>query len=119
MSSRTARHQENSLRSYTVVVALIGVVLFGGWLAWRYYTVPPQLQASAAATKTLDALFTALTARDSVKLKACMERIEGHSAAGHIGTKGLAEVRHCSQLAEKGAWEEAAKRLYWIVYDQR
>ncbi len=119
MSNKMVSRPVSNLRGYVVMAGLLGIVLLGGWLAWRYYTLPPELQATAEASKTLDAMFTALTARDSRKLKVCMERIEGHATAGRLSEKGMTEVRHCSQLADSGAWEEAAKRLYWIVYEQR
>lgn len=116
MSSRSTAFQ-NSPARYSIGIALV-VVLVVGYQAWRYYSMPPKLQASSEATKTLDAMFTALTARDSTKLAACMDRIEQHFAAGKLGRKATAQLRYCAELASEGSWEQAAKHLYWMVYEQ-
>ncbi|MEO8270756.1 MAG: hypothetical protein ABI557_13615 [Aureliella sp.] len=116
MSNKSASIQTNRVR-YSIGIALV-VVLFVGYQAWRYYSVPPKLQASEEATKNLDAMFTALTARDSTRLAACMERIEEHVAAGKLSRKATADLRYCAELARNGSWEQAAKHLYWMVYEQ-
>jgi predicted negative regulator of RcsB-dependent stress response len=117
MLSKTPANQTRSTRYYLFGI-LMALVLFGGYQLWRYYSRPPRLQASAEATKTLDALFTALTSRDSAQLAACMERIETHFSAGKLGYNATAELRYCNELANAGSWEQAAKRLYWVVYEQ-
>ncbi|MCA9159463.1 MAG: hypothetical protein KDA72_14105 [Planctomycetales bacterium] len=108
---------QNKPADYAVGIALVAVLLVG-YQAWRYFSLPPKLQASVEATKTLDAMFTALTARDSAKLATCMNRIESHFAAGKLGRKATAELRYCAELANQGSWDQAAKRLYWVVYEQ-
>lgn len=116
MLSKSTAIQNNPAR-YAIGITVV-VVLLVGYQAWRYYSLPPALQATAEATKTLDAMFTALTVRDSVRLAACMERVEEYSSAGKLGRKATAHLRYCAELANKGSWEEAAKHLYWMVYEQ-
>lgn len=71
-----------------------------------------------AARKTLDGLFTSLTARDDAKLATCLQRIEVHFAAGQLSEQALNEVRKCGKMVEAVSWEEAAKRLYWMIFEQ-
>ncbi len=117
MHSRTQASQHGPLRIFLIGLAAVLVVLLGG-VAWHYYSTPPQLQASPAAAKTLDAMFTALTARNPDKLSACMERIEAYRQDGQLDARAVAELRTCHDLATSGSWEQAAKRLYWIIYEQ-
>ena len=63
MASKSNQSAKRSRRNYFTAFAL-AAVLFGGYQAWRFYSSPPQLGESPQARKTLDALFTALTARD-------------------------------------------------------
>ncbi len=117
MASNSNTTGSISSRNYLIAFA-IAVVLFGGYQAWRWYATPPQLQASPEARKTLDALFTALTARDKAKLATCMERIEVHFAEGKLSQKATHELRICQKLANADSWEQSAKRLYWIIFEQ-
>ena len=107
----------NSGRNYLIAFAFIAVLL-GGYQTWRWYSTPPHLGASPEAKKTLDGLFTALTARDEAKLATCMERIEVHFAEGKLSEKAINELRTCCQMAKADSWEKAAKRLYWIIFEQ-
>lgn len=116
MSSNSAEVQSNAMRYALVIGVIVGLLV--GYQAWRYFSTPPKLQASADALKTLDAMFTALTARDSAKLAACMIRIEQHFAAGKLGRKATDQLRYCAELANKDSWDNAAKHLYWMIYKQ-
>lgn len=117
MPSKTVIRQTGPVRIFSIGLVIV-LVLLGG-LAWHYYSTPPQLNASPEAAKTLDAMFTALTARDRDSLSACMQRIEQYSLGGKLDARAAAELRVCSDLATSGSWEQAAKRLYWVIYEQR
>lgn len=107
----------NSSRRYLLAFAFV-VVLLGGYQTWRWCTIPPQLGASPEAKKTLDGLFTALTSRDEAKLATCMQRIEVHFSEGRLSEKGVNELRDCCRMAKADSWEKAAKRLYWLIFEQ-
>ncbi len=117
MASESNRSINRSSRTYFLVFAT-AVLLFGGYQAWRWYATPPDLGASPEARKTLDGLFTAFTTRDEAKLATCMERIEVHFAEGRLSEKAVNELRNCSEMAKADSWETAAKRLYWIIFEQ-
>ncbi len=108
--------QNQSARCVMGIALLVALLV--GYQAWRYFSKPPELKATAEATKTLDAMFTALSVRDRARLAACMDRVEQYSSSGELGHKATAHLRYCAKLADDGAWEEAAKHLYWMVYEQ-
>lgn len=116
MSSKSSVIRHNSLQYALGIGVIVGLLV--GYQAWSYYSTPPKLQASVDATKTLDSMFTALTARDSAKLAACMIRIEQHFAAGKLGRKATDQLRYCAELGNKGSWDKAAKHLYWMICKQ-
>lgn len=118
MSSRIDFGQHSPRRIFAIGLAVVLTTVLGG-MVWHFYSTPPQLQASPEAAKTLDAMFTALTSRNPDNLSACMERIEQYNRDGKLATGAAAELRACNDLATSGAWEQAAKRLYWIIYEQR
>ena len=109
--------QNKSGRNLLITLAFV-VVLFGGYQAWRWYSTPPALLASPEAKKTLDGLFTALTSRDEIKLATCMKRIEVQFAEGKLSEKAVNEARSCCKMAQADSWEKAAKRLYWLIFEQ-
>ena len=117
MLSKSNTLRKSSSRNYLWGIAFAAVLLVG-YQAWGYYSTPPTLQATEDARRTLDALFTALTARDQAKLATCMTRIEVHLSESKLSQKATRELRYCEQLAKAGSWEQAAKRLYWIIYEQ-
>ncbi len=118
MPSRSDANHLSPARIFLIGLAAVIVVLLAG-VAWHWYSTPPQLQASPEAAKTLDAMFTALTSRNPDNLSACMQRIEQYSHEGKLSASAAAELRACHELATGDAWEQAAKRLYWIIYEQR
>lgn len=118
MPSRTDASQFSPLRLFIIGLAAVVVLLLGG-KAWHYYSMPPQLHASPEAAKTLDAMFTALTSRNPDNLSACMACIDQYRQDGKLDAKAAAELRVCNDLATSGSWEQAAKRLYWVIYQQR
>ncbi len=117
MASNSSANENISGRNYLWAL-LLAVLLFSGYQTWRWYSTPPNLGASSEAKKTLDGLFTALTAHDEAKLATCMERIEVHFAEGKLSEKAVNELRNCSKMAKADSWDKAAKRLYWIIFEQ-
>jgi len=117
MASNSNISHNSPSRNYFWAFAF-AVVLVGGYQTWRWYSAPPHLGASPEAKKKLDGLFTALTARDEAKLATCMERIEVHFAEGKLSENAVSELRNCCKMAKADSWEKAAKRLYWIVFEQ-
>jgi hypothetical protein len=95
-------------------VALLGL---GCWFAW--WGRPPQMGADAEVFKTVDALFTAVTARDEKLLGQCEQRLRTCLQAGKLPAEAAAYLESIGQRARAGRWESAAAQLYDFMRAQR
>jgi hypothetical protein len=101
-----------------MVAALVAVpALVIGWFAWRGR--PPQMGGDVEAVKAVDALFTAVTARDEQALGDCEERLHGLAEAGRLSPDAVAYLDGVIGKARAGRWESAAERLYGFMKAQR
>lgn len=107
-------------RRRIVVFALCGAALIavGGWLAWTLNS-PPQIGTDEEVFKTVDALFTAVTSRDTRRLDDCERRLLAHHEAGRLPPKAADFLESVIAQARSGEWDAAAKRLYDFMYGQR
>jgi hypothetical protein len=96
------------------VAAVILVCLFILW-----WTRPPQMGTDEEVTKTVDALFTAVTAREEKLLGQCEQRLHALRNAGKLPADASTYLDGIIQVARAGRWEAAAERLYNFVRAQR
>jgi hypothetical protein len=99
--------------SSVISVAVIGVVYF----AWG--SQPPQMGPDDAVFTNVDALFTAVTARDEQRLGECEQRLHALKNAGKIPTDAARYLDSVIETARAGRWEPAAQRLYGFMTAQR
>jgi len=97
------------------VVGLLLVLV--GWFSWRGQ--PPQLGADREVFRTVDALFTAITARDERLLRDCAGRLRTHHADGKMPGEAWAYLGDVVATAEAGRWQPAAENLYAFMKAQR
>jgi hypothetical protein len=67
----------------------------------------------------VDALFTAVTARDERLLGQCEQRLHTNRDAGKLPTEASNYLDGVIRRAKAGAWESAAERLYDFMTAQR
>jgi len=93
----------------------------GGFAAWFWLgrSAPPQLPASAEAFKSVDALFTAVTARDEQQLAACQSRLAAHKDREELSPAAAVRLDQIIAEAKGGQWEAAARALYDFVKGQK
>ncbi len=96
------------------ILALAGIA----WVVWSRLP-PPQLEADEQVFNTVDALFTAMTARDRTRLESCEERLIAYHEDGRISDDVAATLDGMIQQARDGKWEPAAKSLYGFMLGQR
>jgi hypothetical protein len=94
------------------VAGLIVVVI----LAFR---PPPQMGADHEVFDTVDALFTAVTARDEKRLGECERRLHALRDAGRLPAAAAGELDGVIGKARAGSWPAAAERLYRFMHAQR
>jgi hypothetical protein len=69
--------------------------------------------------KTVDALFTAVTARDEKWLGDCQQRLRTLAEGGKLPADAAAYLDGIIQTARGGRWQSAAESLYAFMKAQR
>jgi|SRR5205807_6897223 len=93
----------------------LAVVLLVCWFLW---TRPPQMGEDTEVFKAVDALFTAVTARDEKLLAQCAQRLRAYQEAGTLPDEAGAYLDAIIQSAAAGRWKPAAQRLYEFMRAQ-
>ncbi|HZT79808.1 MAG TPA: hypothetical protein VFA26_06290 [Gemmataceae bacterium] len=94
------------------LAALVG----GAFLLWGR---PPQMGADEEVFTAVDALFTAVTARDEKLLADCEQRLHALKAAGKLPTEASDYLDGVIKKARAGRWESAAEKLCTFMQAQR
>lgn len=103
-----------------VAWAVLGVLAVGVVVALVLsLRTPPQMGPDAEVFDTVDALFTAITARDEKRLGECEARLRAHRDAGKLPPKAAAHLDDIVAAARKGKWASASERLYDFMAAQR
>jgi hypothetical protein len=85
-----------------------------------YFAWPtPQLGTDEQVRGEVDALFTAVTARDEKLLAQCESRIDALRSQSKLNEAVAQRLATIIDEARKGGWESAAKRLYKFIQSQR
>src|SRR5438309_296095 len=95
----------------------VAVLLVAAGFFWFRGT--PQIGADKDAFRTVDALFTALTARDERLLGDCEKRLTALKNAGKLPADAANYLDGIVQRARAGDWQSAAERLYDFMRAQR
>lgn len=96
-------------------VGAVALVLGAAFLGGR----PPQMGADEEVFRTVDALFTAVTARDAKLLGQCEQRIHAYRDAGKLPAASSDYLDGIIQTARADRWRPAAERLYDFMRVQR
>lgn len=98
----------------------LGVLAVGAIvLAVAHFRRPPQMGADEEVFRTVDALFTAVTARDEKRLGECERRLRACRDAGKMPPEPADYLDGVIARARGGRWESAAERLYDFMLAQR
>ena len=95
------------------------LVLFGGYFAWSKWDRTPQIGTDERVFNTVDALFTALTTKDTKRLEQCAGRLVEHRQAGRLPEASAELLDSIVTEARGGEWKTAAERLYAAMLSQR
>jgi hypothetical protein len=111
---------ETSLTTRRAAVAAAGfgvVVLLMVALVW--WSRPPQMGADEEVARAVDALFTAVTARDTKLLGHCEQRLRALKDTGRLPGSAWDYLDGVIEKARAGRWESAAEGLYGFMRAQR
>jgi hypothetical protein len=98
------------------VLGLGAVLAVVALVAWNR---TPQLGTDEEVFRTVDALFTAVTARDERLLTQCEQRLKAYRAAGKLPADAGDALDRIVAKARSGSWEGAAERLYDFMKSQK
>jgi hypothetical protein len=105
-------------RRAAVAGSVAAVVVFSAtWLLW--WGRPPQLGANEEVLKAVDALFTAVTARNEKLLGECGQRLHTLKVGGKLSSEASDYLEGIVDTARAGRWQSAAERLYSFMKAQR
>ncbi len=115
----TDADNKSLVRRYPVLAATFAGVCVVAVLLGLLLRPTPQLGTNEDVYKTVDALFTAVTARDDKRLAECEARLNAHRAAGVLPATAADTLAGVIKKARAGSWETAAERLYDFMKAQR
>jgi hypothetical protein len=95
-------------------LCLLATLAFVWW--WNR---PPQMGNDSAVMDTVDALFTAVSSRDSKRLAECEKRLATHKSEGRITPEAARWLEAEIDRARTGAWKTASQRVYDFGLAQR
>jgi len=105
-------------RAAFVAAGVVGLfVLLVVGIVW--WTRPPQMGADEEVFRDVDALFTAVTARDEKLLGECEQRLRAHRDSGKLPRGASDYLDGVIKKARAGRWEAAAEKLYDFMRAQR
>jgi hypothetical protein len=104
-------------RRAAYAVGGVTFVLLACWFIWG--GSPPQMGADREVFRTVDALFTAITARDVQQLGLCEQRLTGYKESGKLSDDAWTYLDRVIRTARSGEWQSAAEKLYGFMKAQR
>lgn len=104
-------------RAIVAAFAVAGLAVFG--IVFYGCGRPPQMGADPEVFRTVDALYTAITARNEKLLSDCEGRLQTLEQAGKLPSSSGAHLKGIIGIARQGRWQAAAERLYRFMEAQR
>jgi hypothetical protein len=104
-------------RLASILVALTAFA--AGAFFVQYLRSCPQIGSDEEVSKTIDALFTALTSKDVQRLSDCEQRLQSYREAGDLPHSAAANLEGMIKQARAGEWESSARILYDFILAQR
>ncbi len=105
-------------RRAVIAAGVVGALLLAA-LGFFWWSRPPQMGADEEAFTAVDALFTAVTARDEKLLGQCERRLHALRDDGKLPAGAADHLDGVIAEARSGGWREGAKRLYAFMRAQR
>jgi len=118
-SLATMNKFESIHRSRKFLGGVVACLLLSLTVLWWAWVDTPQLALDEEVLKTVDSLFTAVTARRQPSLIECEKRLIALHVAGRISDPAWNKLNSFIQSAKKEDWEIASRQLYRFIELQR
>ncbi len=103
-----------------LILGGLGVLALGlAILVALQFRPKPQMGPDEQVFNTVDALFTAVTARDDKLVTQCEARLKTYQAEGRLPKAAAEYLADVVARCRSGSWENAAERLYEFMKAQR
>jgi len=102
-----------------LMIGAVAAVAIVAVIGFCYFRTPPQMGADAEVFRTVDALYTAVTARDEKLLAQCETRLKSLKQGGKLPDGASSYLDGVIATARQGQWRPAAERLYDFMKAQR
>src|SRR5262249_34131250 len=111
----------NAAQKRRIAWAVLGGVVVLGAVACvaAFWGRPPQMGADEEVFTTVDALYTAVTARDERLVGQCETHLHEARDEGKLPPDAAAHLDGVIARARAGRWESAAQRLYDFMKAQK
>ena len=106
-----------NVKKVAIGTAAAGLLLLGIWYAWRGR--PPQVGGDKESVKTVDALYTAVTSRNTTRLEQCEQRLHTLRDAGKLPPQTANYLDGLIGTARGGDWQGASHKLFDFLRAQR
>jgi hypothetical protein len=106
-------------RTWVLAISLAAVGAAVVAIAVLLLSRPPQMGPDEDVFTTVDALYTAVRARDERLLADCETRLTAYRRAGKLPADAADHLDGVIAKARGGAWQPAAERLYDFMMAQR
>ena len=116
---RSVPRSEGLANRRTAIIALGVVAVLAACLFLWSRLPPPPLGDDDDVVRTVDALFTALTSRNSTGIDDCEQRLHVLRDESRLPAASATFLDDTIAQAREGHWEPAAKRLYHFILRQR
>jgi len=80
---------------------------------------PAQIGPDPEVFKAVDALYTAISLRETKLVDSCLEKLKEHRAAGKLPEGAFSALEAMIEEGKGGAWEDAQTRLSRFMEGQR
>jgi hypothetical protein len=106
-------------RTWALALSLAAFGAAAVAIAVLIWNRPPQMGPDEDVFTTVDALYTAVRARDERLLADCEKRLSAYRLAGKLPAEAADHLDGVIAKARGGAWQSAAERLYDFMMAQR
>jgi hypothetical protein len=107
---------EKNVKRTAIAAAGAGLLLVGIWFAWGR---TPQIGGDKESVKVVDALYTAVTSRNTTRLAQCEERLHALRNEGKLPPQAAKYLEGLIATARGGDWKGATHKLFDFMKGQR
>ena len=84
-----------------------------------FFSSPPQMGIDSDVFRTVDALYTAVRAKDEPRVGQCATTLSTHREAGKLPANAADYLDDIVARSRSGDWDSATRRLYDFMLAQR